>query len=31
MAELNDYDFSKADAGASLEYNIEAGQLRVGG
>ena len=28
---LEDYDFSSADAGASHVYNMEAGQIRVGG
>lgn len=31
MAELADYDFDKADAGASYTVNSEAGQIRVGG
>lgn len=31
MAELDDYDFTKGDAGASHVYNDEAGQIRVGG
>mmetsp|Transcript_11104 Transcript_11104/g.10039 ORF Transcript_11104/g.10039 Transcript_11104/m.10039 type:complete len:162 (+) Transcript_11104:135-620(+) len=31
MAEIGDYDFSTGDAGASHVYNIEAGQIRVGG
>ena len=31
MAELSDYDFSGADAGASLVTMTEAGQIRVGG
>lgn len=31
MAELGDYDFEKADAGASYTSNNEAGQVRVGG
>lgn len=31
MADINDYDFSGADAGASHVYNEEAGQIRVGG
>lgn len=26
-----DYDFSGTDAGASHTYNMEAGQIRVGG
>ena len=28
---LEDYDFSSADAGASHVFNMEAGQIRVGG
>jgi hypothetical protein len=31
MGDIEDYDFSKADAGASHVYNMEAGQIRVGG
>lgn len=31
MAELADYDFDKADAGASFTSNTEAGQIRVNG
>lgn len=31
MAEVDDYDFSSGDAGASLTFNSEAGQIRVGG
>jgi translation initiation factor 5A len=31
MAELDDYDFSGTDAGASLYVMSEAGQIRVGG
>ena len=31
MADIDDYDFSTGDAGASDVYNIEAGQIRVGG
>lgn len=31
MTDLADYDFSTGDAGASHCYNIEAGQIRVGG
>lgn len=31
MGDLDDYDFSKTDAGASHVYNEEAGQIRVGG
>jgi hypothetical protein len=33
MAEkqLDDYDFTTGDAGASHVYNEEAGQIRVGG
>lgn len=30
-AQLDDYDFSNADAGASFVTNTEAGQIRVGG
>jgi hypothetical protein len=30
-ATLDDYDFSTGDAGASDVYNMEAGQIRVGG
>jgi len=30
-ATVDDYDFSKGDAGASHVYNDEAGQVRVGG
>ena len=32
MAEqqLDDYDFSGADAGASDTFNMEAGQIRIG-
>ena len=29
--ELDDYDFSTGDAGASHVFNMEAGQIRVGG
>lgn len=28
---VDDYDFSGADAGASHVFNMEAGQIRVGG
>jgi translation initiation factor 5A len=31
MAELNDYDFSTTDAGSSLTYPSEAGQIKKGG
>jgi len=31
MAEVDDYDFSVGDAGASHVFNMEAGQIRVGG
>jgi len=31
MAEVGDYDFSTGDAGASHVFNMEAGQIRVGG
>lgn len=31
MASVDDYDFSKGDAGAELMVNSEAGQIRVGG
>lgn len=31
MAALDDYDFSGTDAGASHVFNMEAGQIRVGG
>ena len=31
MAEVEDYDFSVGDAGASHTYPLEAGQIRVGG
>jgi hypothetical protein len=31
MAELDDYDFSVANAGASLTTPAEAGSIRVGG
>ena len=31
MGDLDDYDFSTGDAGASNVYNMEAGQIRVGG
>lgn len=31
MADIDDYDFSRADAGASNVYTEEAGQIRVGG
>jgi translation initiation factor 5A len=31
MATVDDYDFSSGDAGASMVYNSEAGQIRVGG
>jgi hypothetical protein len=31
MGDIEDYDFSSADAGASHVYNMEAGQIRVGG
>eukprot|EP01039_Chlorochromonas_danica_P006544 gene6544-7218_t len=31
MADVNDYDFSGTDAGASHVFNDEAGQVRVGG
>ena len=31
MAALDDYDFSSTDAGASHVFNMEAGQIRVGG
>ena len=30
-ATVDDYDFTKGDAGASHVYNNEAGQVRVGG
>ena len=30
-ASVEDYDFSTGDAGASLTFNSEAGQIRVGG
>ena len=30
-ANIEDYDFSTGDAGASHIYNMEAGQIRVGG
>ena len=30
-ASVDDYDFSSGDAGASLTFNSEAGQIRVGG
>jgi hypothetical protein len=29
--QMDDYDFSSGDAGSSLMYNSEAGQVRVGG
>lgn len=28
---VDDYDFALGDAGASHVYNMEAGQIRVGG
>lgn len=31
MGDVEDYDFSSGDAGASHVYNMEAGQIRVGG
>jgi hypothetical protein len=31
MSELEDYDFSTGDAGAAHAFNMEAGQIRVGG
>jgi len=31
MGDLDDYDFSTGDAGASHIFNMEAGQIRVGG
>jgi translation initiation factor 5A len=31
MATAEDYDFSVGDAGASMAFNSEAGQVRVGG
>ena len=31
MATADDYDFSSGDAGASHVFNMEAGQIRVGG
>ena len=31
MADVDDYDFSTGDAGASHTFNSEAGQVRVGG
>jgi translation initiation factor 5A len=31
MGDINDYDFSGTDAGASHTFNEEAGQIRVGG
>ena len=31
MGDLDDYDFSTGDAGASHIFNQEAGQIRVGG
>ncbi len=31
MADISDYDFTGADPGASKTYNMEAGQIRVGG
>mmetsp|Transcript_84863 Transcript_84863/g.183006 ORF Transcript_84863/g.183006 Transcript_84863/m.183006 type:complete len:161 (+) Transcript_84863:64-546(+) len=31
MADIEDYDFSTGDAGASHVYPMEAGQIRVGG
>lgn len=31
MADVEDYDFSVGDAGASHTYPLEAGQIRVGG
>jgi hypothetical protein len=31
MGDIADYDFSTGDAGAAHVYNMEAGQIRVGG
>mmetsp|Transcript_23273 Transcript_23273/g.34163 ORF Transcript_23273/g.34163 Transcript_23273/m.34163 type:complete len:159 (+) Transcript_23273:82-558(+) len=31
MGDIDDYDFSTADAGSSTVYNMEAGQIRKGG
>lgn len=31
MGDIDDYDFSKGDAGSSHVYNQEGGQIRVGG
>jgi hypothetical protein len=31
MGDIEDYDFSTGDAGASHIFNSEAGQVRVGG
>eukprot|EP00598_Pedospumella_elongata_P004653 CAMPEP_0184972524 /NCGR_PEP_ID=MMETSP1098-20130426/4493_1 /TAXON_ID=89044 /ORGANISM="Spumella elongata, Strain CCAP 955/1" /LENGTH=163 /DNA_ID=CAMNT_0027494823 /DNA_START=45 /DNA_END=536 /DNA_ORIENTATION=+ len=31
MGDVEDYDFSTGDAGASHVFNMEAGQIRVGG
>mmetsp|Transcript_20024 Transcript_20024/g.14511 ORF Transcript_20024/g.14511 Transcript_20024/m.14511 type:complete len:160 (+) Transcript_20024:34-513(+) len=31
MADIDDYDFSATDAGASTVYNMEGGQIRKGG
>ena len=31
MASVEDYDFTTGDAGASHVFNMEAGQIRVGG
>jgi hypothetical protein len=31
MAELDDYDFTVGDAGASHVFPMEAGQIRKGG
>ena len=30
MGDVEDYDFSTGDAGASTTYPLEAGQIRVG-
>ena len=31
MGDVEDYDFTTGDAGASHVFNMEAGQIRVGG
>jgi hypothetical protein len=31
MGDVDDYDFSKGDAGATDTFATEAGQIRVGG